>query len=1546
MKLLKLVAFLCFCHIASGERWSRQLSLNVPLNNDWVPIAHDKKTGKSITFGNDLTPAAQTQFQFFTEPLNNRFNLQQSHPAHPAHSAIPPSEVNSFIQNSSPQFQFLNSPQKQRTVQTFGGPISNNKPIAEPLIQNSPSPPFQFMQEVQRTPQVHHYQSQPIPKSISSFTQHPAVPAFQSIQQPSQSRLPHFQKLPTPPPFQQQISQNQQVQAESEQPVQLLYVPFDSLYAQNQPQQQQPQTQTTIFGNEKQNRFNILNQPVSASLINDFYSQNEVQEVPQPRTATKSPTILPATSSYRLTTPFETVTTPKLKPHQPPLAMFVANDEKKGKLSEADVLNTLKNSNTIDVMDSVDSNAPKVFIGPSGMEAPVGYSKFELPYLSSIDGTRNERKVDQLPFFVAPLSYKTPPGFSKIPLPAPHVGSIVVNQPPNSIENNESKGFTPDNYYTKQPQLISSSLSNTRTTLNNNFNKLNDNDLSEKKNTQTVKLTSGFHLGSNGNVQLFSNEFAFPTIPTTTLQPRLINTTPRSTFIQSSVTPVTPLTKVKASVVQEHYSTLSPVTISAGPTKNNILYDFRNTQSDLFQSARSTQRLPVTTQQPSFTELNEHKTLNEEYFKVNRGKPSISSAFEYDFESKQQPQQKPKKDFSFKPIPEFNFDPIITTTTTRKPKTKATTSTTTIVTQSPSSSSTVRNFFENHKSIADYSFPSSTPVSPYTQSFEYTPTVSIIENTDTFKQIQTQGGDFFNEYRSTPRPTSQNYVVDIDDEINNNKNRQNGEGINTHDFFQQEHITATDSPNYNLPSELPQISAQLPGLINSLMDDKWMQKNNITDSDETTSTIVQTTSTTTRRPNTRGRRPVSTSTATQRQSTVEPNYSERKPVTRTRQRPSTYSSRSAIASTEATFPSRSTPTRSSKIRYNITSEDQSKFKTRNRRPVQKKEEENIEYQRDVLNQNYPSSIRPPIATESVPVENEAIEIQPVAIDQHINDYNTPVESVEVIPLGGNVYNPNIIEPQYTPDNPLYYENTIDTTSTTSTTSTTTEKSTTFSSLPSSTQNLHRNHKYSNDQQESTLLPQHKIVSHRLKGNFNFNRNIDSFYNTKSQDTSAITATDILPQDDNQEIFAASSTTTEAPEASVTRRTNFPRRRLYTTTTESTIETESTEPSFVSRTSSRGRNNNVVVVKKIRSRTRTTEAPVETTRRSTPSARSRASYSHSNRNVNRERSQVRDENNNEENKPRFRIRENTSSRFRLDTQESQWSTRLNHNSFQPIDEEKSKSIHSQEINDEQEIVTAVPENENDTYLVNVSASVVPTKKSIETTDETIISTTERDDDLIKKEQDVTDDEEKDSKNEKKATKIEKKGGRRGVWRKIKVRPADGFETAETQNIGKHLYNSVTDNEKKEGEKRPSEEIVTTTTIFSKINDAETTNKPTEITTTILPEPTVEDSKTRMFDDARKAFFEFLSSEDDSDDAVNMEEADDKLERESTTTSIPITEETIISTTTSLPLTMTTQVEVETATPRVTKEKKQVKTSTSQKISGEICFRGRCIKTSEK
>lgn len=47
--------------------------------------------------------------------------------------------------------------------------------------------------------------------------------------------------------------------------------------------------------------------------------------------------------------------------------------------------------------------------------------------------------------------------------------------------------------------------------------------------------------------------------------------------------------------------------------------------------------------------------------------------------------------------------------------------------------------------------------------------------------------------------------------------------------------------------------------------------------------------------------------------------------------------------------------------------------------------------------------------------------------------------------------------------------------------------------------------------------------------------------------------------------------------------------------------------------------------------------------------------------------------------------------------------------------------------------------------------------------------------------------------------DKKSKRRGVWKRVRVRPVDSFEAAESQNIGKHLFNSLGENAKDYGNK---------------------------------------------------------------------------------------------------------------------------------------------------
>lgn len=263
---------------------------------------------------------------------------------------------------------------------------------------------------------------------------------------------------------QQQVMTPQQLQSVEggvsgqDTPIELLYVPLETLQKQG-------------FQGGNQNRYNVVPQTVNAALINNFYESGTVEPVAKTRflSSITTTTNRPVTERHN---PFQSSPTAKstLKPYQPPLAMFLLS-EGNNRATVNDVLAVLKRAHTIDVLDAPSEKRPNVFIGPSDMTPPDGYSKFELPYLSHLDTQRTGRKIENLPFFVAPLSYHTPNGFGKIPLPAPHVGSVVVNTPlsnkqeesqffgQNQINGAQSQrfGFNQDKF-NHQGQFVSSTV--------------------------------------------------------------------------------------------------------------------------------------------------------------------------------------------------------------------------------------------------------------------------------------------------------------------------------------------------------------------------------------------------------------------------------------------------------------------------------------------------------------------------------------------------------------------------------------------------------------------------------------------------------------------------------------------------------------------------------------------------------------------------------------------------------------------------------------------------------------------------------------------------------------------------------------------------------------------------------------------------------------------------------------------------------------------------------------------------------------------------------
>lgn len=234
--------------------------------------------------------------------------------------------------------------------------------------------------------------------------------------------------------------------------------------------------------------------------------------------------------------------------------------------------------------------------------------------------------------------------------------------------------------------------------------------------------------------------------------------------------------------------------------------------------------------------------------------------------------------------------------------------------------------------------------------------------------------------------------------------------------------------------------------------------------------------------------------------------------------------------------------------------------------------------------------------------------------------------------------------------------------------------------------------------------------------------------------------------------------------------------------------------------------------------------------------------------------------------------------------------------------------------------------------------------------------------------------KELKSEKKPVINEKKGNhRRGVWKRVKVRPADSFEAAESQNIGKHYYNSISGEEMKDGtrkaydyETKMVEQVNVVTESSAEMDDSEEimgedeavpTDKSDEPilehifseiaeTTTNMPGDNIESEtpKSEIFEVAKKALHDLFNFEDSEDDAMDMEEMDDKLEKDFTTsTQSTIDDLSTTVTTTEIPEMQPT----EEAKPMGSLVNPQVITSTSTKVTHEteICYRGRCIKTEE-
>lgn len=959
---------------AEEKRWSRQIS-NAGFLNDWIPVQPQTRQtgGRVLNFGPP-----------FGANVQNEFNQQSPSVASAANNLGEPFQRIFLQQMHPPNLPLL--PQNQQQLH----------------VTNLQSTPFRLHDmQLNTGPQhflVQHTQAE-LPAQQFRYPQFnpPNKPEFIRNGEPTSLQQPQTQQLiQSEPPHlksnglenQQPTLEMQQIPPQQQEEVQLLYVPLDTLY-----QQHQDKIQNT--------RYNILPSPVNPLQINNFYQHHQkfpattVAPTSTPFKITTSPAKLRTTTQkpvHRFS--FNTVTeSPKPKSHQPPLAMFMKNSlSVANSPSVNDVLSHLIFTRSIEVIDAVGGSSPNVFIGPYGLSTPDGYSKFELPYLSTLEQTRSDRQINLLPFFVAPLSYRAPKGFAKIPLPSPHVGSIVINSP-NSIQpevhHYDDKNFfsdaklyqpttkKPPQYfsystpaapersrttsrfrfgnevskptYQREQEVVSTTPSNL-----NSFNTFKSTPAPYKTQTEnqfahSVSSDSDEQTFNFGNKYHTSNNFATATPPKQS-QPleeyRLKDEGPSKYSLSNSqpinTTAYTFKNEETPSVFGNFFTQTPTITYFNSPepivtTKQPEVTKFDVTNFDEPQRyspfVSSTQAPPTSTSTAaSISPLRDEEDdiekmksyfREQEAFKV-RNPIAISTPAAY-YESPSAGTIATEKGYN-----EYSTIPSKLSFFTKEAKQNVATTPRTTVTyytasSAADSSAEQENLRNRPQSVHQFRFVN-----------------SVLQNNKDENPIQTTIKPeaekyihheplLYNEVYSTPRYETTRY-----------------ETTRT-PYRERQTIPPFDenTATYNIPSELAPISSNLPGLINSLMEKEG------TTPYVTVPTTSSPVSVTTRRSSvSRSRtRPPTTPRTRQIDETGAPEITTRRPVRG--RRPINYGNRTSTSVRTTTARSTS---RGSQNRFNPTTDDRNRASTRTRtrvsnRPV--KEEENIDYQRDVLNQNYP-----------------------------------------------------------------------------------------------------------------------------------------------------------------------------------------------------------------------------------------------------------------------------------------------------------------------------------------------------------------------------------------------------------------------------------------------------------------------------------------------------------------------------------------------------------------------------------------------------------------
>lgn len=962
---------LSFLH--AGERWSRQLTefANVP-GNDWVPLSRpgDRQAGAKVLNYFNSGPT-------FLDSADN--NAQPQHHQYSFVNQQFPSQASRLV--FSPQGAA--QPLQQEFDSGFNQPFGNHQSFlqspfgAVQSIQRHPTP--QFNSQLTKDDLIHEKPSvlEQQPHQQQAFT-------FPALPQPQADKFPHSAEPSSQSHVPLQAQPNPGVTQEE---VQLLYVPVETLYNQKPAQ--------------NVNRFNALPQPVSASLINDFYTAGTTTQ--KPRT-TSTPYTTKATTKASIAA--------KLKPNQPPLAMFMYNDDRQSKLTITDALVNLKNLNQINVLDSLSKNLPKIFIGPSGLAPPKGYSKFDLPYLSNVEHKGADGRVDDLPFFVAPLSYKTPNGFTKIPLPSPHVGSVIVQQTTASSHSNNYYR-QPENIEYYQPATLKFTESTTKSPITLPVSKPQYD--TDHYSSPTFQPTTDRINYSRGSTQLPQESYRPPQTERALFSQAAfnsINNLPNRHVVNEEYFNLAKTRKPPTSSPTPNYSvkTYKPFEFKPIPEQKIPVFSDEEDQKAVYTTPRSTTTTTENTHSSRLEDTRVKSYYKEENFRNRRPYSPPTVLPQYEEETDEEPAEitppvrhstnedrfvhnfklvdsvRPQTTQPPKSVIENAFLDFFQQNEREQPKTPAVTN------NSPRGQQIIRNNYfatndeqPKQKYVSTYYVPTVD-----TTTVRATPPTTVITTTTTaapettasedpfFKSFEEKSKLYEKEpprYVQNSRPAQPSYTVDLRNQepflnqytepsyTNKYKYDTNTDGevhypvevVTTQEPTRYETTSESQHSNppasdqsYNIPSELPPISANLPGLINSLMEDEWPNKK---DEQVTTTTKSyfrkQTPRTSTQATPTDESYPTETTTRRSR---------GRRPTTST---------------TESVTPTRATTINRNRSRYVSANDERSVSRGRVRSRVQTtprnpKQEENLDYQRDVLKQNYPA-IRPmPLTTTNQP----------------------------------------------------------------------------------------------------------------------------------------------------------------------------------------------------------------------------------------------------------------------------------------------------------------------------------------------------------------------------------------------------------------------------------------------------------------------------------------------------------------------------------------------------------------------------------------------------